>query len=162
MQRLRWQTLVTVFVVSVALSVMVLRWWTSRGNNPVPVVLLQVLLVLVLAGVVLLLGLRIRRHVRAGEPLEPTDAVRTLVLGQAAAITGAAHLGYFAAQLGLALPRLQAPEPRAQAWLAGSAMLASALMIAAGLIAEWCCRVPPSDDDPREPKPPGSVDPHLS
>lgn len=162
MQRLRWQTLVTVFVVVTAVTTMALRWWTSRGHNPVPIPLLQVVLVVALAVVVVLLGLRIRRFVRKGEPLEPADAVRTLVLGQAAAITGAAHLGYFTAQLVLTLPRLQAPDPRTQAWLAGSALLASLLMVGAGLIAEWCCRVPPSDEDPEDRGGPGLEGPHLS
>lgn len=147
MERLRWQPVAMVFVVATVLSTMVLRVWVSRGNNPVPVPLVQVVLVVVLAVGVLALGLRIRRLVRKGEPVEPAEAVRTLVLGQAAVITGAAHLGYFVAQLLLALPRLEAPEPRAQAWMAASAITASLLMIAAGWLTEWCCRVPPSDDD---------------
>lgn len=162
MDRLRWQTLLTVAVVVAAGSAMVLRWWTSRGNNPVPVPLVQVLLLAVLAVVVVLLGLRIRRYVRQGEPVEPADAVRTLVLGQAAAITGAAHVGYFAAQLVLRLPRLQAPEPRTQAWFAGSAIVAALLLVAAGLIAQWCCRVPPADEDPGDPPRPGPAEPYLS
>lgn len=153
-QRLRWQTLVTVFVVAGAVSTMGLWAWTSRGNNPIPIPWLQILLLVVLSGGVLAMGLRIRRYVRKAEPVNPVDAVRTLVLGQAAAITGAVHLGYFSAQLVLALPRLQAPDPRAQAWAAGAAIVASSVMIAAGWVAEWCCRVPPSDADPSDPADP--------
>ena len=151
-QRLRWQTLVTVFVVAGAVSTMGLWAWTSRGHHPVPIPWLQILLILVLSAGVLTMGLRIRRYVRKAEPVNPVDAVRTLVLGQAAAITGAVHLGYFSAQLVLALPRLEAPDPRAQAWTAGAAIVAALMMIAAGWIAEWCCRVPPSDDDPDDPE----------
>lgn len=161
MQRLRWQTLFAVFVVTGAVSTVGLRAWISRGNSPVPIPWIQILLVVVLSVGVALLGLRIRRFVRRGELLNPVDAVRTLVLGQAAAVTGAIHLGYFVAQLLLALPRLEAPDPRTQAWLAGGAIVASALMVAAGLFAEWCCRVPPEEDS-QDPPPSGTADPSVS
>ncbi|HLS26870.1 MAG TPA: DUF3180 domain-containing protein [Beutenbergiaceae bacterium] len=161
MQRLRWQTLLAVFLVAGAVSTIGLRAWVSRGNNPVPIPWIQIALILVLSVGVALLGWRIRRFVGKGELLNPVDAVRTLVLGQATAVTGAIHLGYFTAQLVLALPRLEAPDPRTQAWSAGGAIFASVLMIAAGLFAEWCCRVPP-DEDSEDPPPAGTADPHVS
>lgn len=151
MQRLRWQSLAACFVIAGTISVIGLRWWTSRGHNPIPVPSSHAVLLVLLAVGVLCLGLRIRRFLRAGTAFDPIGAARTLALGQAAAITGAAHVGYFAAQLALALPRLAAPEPRTQAWLAAAAILASGSMIVAGLITEWCCKVPPEDED--EPQP---------
>lgn len=151
MQRLRWQSLAACFVIAGTISVIALRWWTSRGNNPIPVPLSHAVLLLVLAGGVLFLGLRIRRFIRDGVEFDAIGAARTLALGQAAAITAAAHVGYFTAQLALALPRIAAPEPRMQAWLAAAAILASGILIAAGLITEWCCKVPPEDED--EPRP---------
>lgn len=147
MQRLRWQTLAACFVVAGTLSAIGLRWWTSRGNTPVPTLPSHIVWLVVLAVVVALLGLRIRRYLRHGQELDPIGATRTLALAQAGAVTGALHVGFFAAQFALALTRLHAPDPRQQAWTAVAALLASGVLIAAGLIAEWCCRVPPEDED---------------
>lgn len=147
MERLGWQTLLTVSAVAGVISAIGLRWWTSRGFHPIPVPLAHVLMIAVLAGIVLVLGLRIRRYIRRAEPLDPIGATRTLVLGQAAALAGAIHVGYFGAQLALALPRVSAPDPRAQAWLAAAAILTSLMVVGAGLITQWCCLVPPDDDE---------------
>lgn len=147
MQRLRWQTLAACFVVAGTISAIGLRWWTSRGNPPLPTLPSHIVLLVAVAAVVLYLGLRIRRYLRDGVEFDPIGATRTLALAQAAAVTGALHVGFFAAQLALTLTRLHAPDPRNQAWTAAAAILAAGVLIAASLIAQWCCRVPPEDED---------------
>jgi len=99
-----------------------------------------------IAVVVALLGLRVRRWVGRGERVDPLGATRTLVLGQAAAVAGAALAGYLTASLALALTRLPAPEPRSVAVASALGLLAAASMAVAGMVTQWCCRVPPDDD----------------
>ena len=147
MERLRWRTLGALFLIAGTISLVALRWWSSRGHTPIAVPVSLAVLLAVLAAVVVFLGLRVRRAVRDHLPLDPIGAARTLVLGQAAAIAGTLQLGYFAAQLVLALPRLEAPEPRLQALSAGAAIVAGAALVVAGLITQWCCRVPPEGED---------------
>lgn len=145
--RLRWATLGAAFLVVATVSAVALRWWQSRGGDlPVLPLVLAVLLVLV-AAVTLVLGLRVRRWVRRGEQVDGVGATRTLVLGQTAALAGAVLAGYLTASLGLALTRLEAPEPRSVALASGLSLLAALAMVAAGMITQWCCQVPPSDDD---------------
>ena len=147
MNELRWRPLFAIFLIAGTASAIALRWWSSRGNNPVPIPLSHVLMIVVVAAVVVVLGLRIRRYVHRHEAFDAIGATRTLALAQAVAITGVVHIGYFAAQLGLALPRVNAPDPRTQAWLAAAGIIASVILVGAGLLAQWCCRVPDDDDD---------------
>src|SRR5690625_3076036 len=92
MQRLRWQTLAGSFVVAGTASAFGLRWWTSRGNPPVPTLPSHNVLLVVIAGVVAFLGLRIPRYLRHGQELDPIGATRTLALAQAGAVTDALHV----------------------------------------------------------------------
>lgn len=145
--RVRWSTLGAVFLVVGTLSAVALRWWQSRGGD-LPLMPLPLALLLVLVGATtLLLGLRVKRWVGRGELLDGPGATRTLVLGQTAALAGAAVGGYLTASLALAAMRLEAPDPRAVAVSSGICLLAAVAMTVAGMITQWCCRVPPDDDD---------------
>ena len=145
--RVRWSTLGAVFLVVGTLSAVVLRWWQSRGGDlPLMPLLLAALLVIV-GATTLLLGLRVRRWVTRGELLDGPGATRTLALGQTSALAGAAIGGYLAASLGLAVLRLEAPDPRAVAISSAICLLAAVAMSVAGMITQWCCRVPPEDED---------------
>lgn len=145
--QVRWRTLGAVFLVVATISAVALRWWQSRGEDlPTLSMLLAGLLVLV-GAVVLVLGLRVRRWVRGGDPIDGVGATRTLVLGQTAAIAGAVLAGYLSASLVLALLQVSAPEPREVAVRSGLSLLAAAAMAVAGMITQWCCQVPPDDDE---------------
>ncbi len=150
MTRLRWSTLGAVTIVVGTLSAVGLRWWTTRGNVPVTVPLLLAGVLLALAGLVLVFGLRVRRDVREHTLDDPVGASRVLVLGQAAAVTAAIHVGYLLAQLGLALPRWDAPEPRSQALRVIACLAAAVALGAAGMLTQHFCRVPPEDEDDDE------------
>src|SRR5699024_1602126 len=121
-------------------------WWTTRGHMPVNVPILLAGVLLALAAVVLFFGFRVRSAVRNHTLDDPVGASRVLVLGQAAAVTAAAHLGYLLAQLGLALPRWEAPEPRAQAIRVLACLVAAVAFGAAGMLTQHFCRVPPEDE----------------
>ena len=151
MSRLRWSTLGAVTIVAGTISVVALRWWTTLGHLPVHVPLLLAAVLLALAVLVLVFGLRVRAAVRR----HTVGAARVLVLGQAAAITAAIHLGYLFAQLGLALPRWDAPEPRAQAIRVLICLVTAGALGAAGMLTQHFCRVPPEDDDDQDSSPPG-------
>jgi hypothetical protein len=145
--RLRWSALGAVFLAVGTLSAVALRWWQSRGGD-LPLMPLPLALLLVLVGATaLLLGLRVKRWVARGELLDGPGATRTLVLGQTAALAGAAVGGYLTASLALAAMRLEAPDPRAVAISSAICLLAAIAMAVAGMITQWCCKVPPEDDD---------------
>lgn len=143
--RIRWSTLGLVWLVVAAISAVVLRWWQSTGGSLPLLSPLLAALLLALAILVAVLGWRIRRWVRRGERLDPLGATRTLALGQSAATAGAVLAGYLTASLGLAAMRLSAPEPRALAIASALALGAAIIMSIAGMVTQWCCRVPPDD-----------------
>lgn len=156
--RVRWATLGAVFLAVGTVSAVVLRWWQSRGGDLPLIPLLLAVLLTAVGATVLILGLRVRRWVARGEGLDPLGATRTLVLGQTAAVAGAAVGGYLVASLGLAATMLELPEPRQIAVASGISLLAAVAMSVAGMITQWCCRVPPEDeDDERYGSPPHAV-----
>ncbi len=141
-----WTAVGATWLVVGTVSAVALRWWQSAGRDlPSPPLMLAVLM-LGVAVATAALGLRVRRWVRRGDPVDGLGATRTLVLGQSAAVAGAAVAGYLTALAGLALPRFDAPEPREVALHAAVGLVAALAASAAGMLAQWCCRVPPSDD----------------
>lgn len=149
--QVRWTTLGAVFLVVGTVSVVALRWWQSGGGDLPPISPLLAALLLLVGVLVLVLGVRVRRWVVRGEHVDGVGATRTLVLGQTAALAGAVLAGYLTASLALALTQLQAPEPRTVALMSGLSLLAAVAMSVAGMVTQWCCRVPPSDEDPEGP-----------
>ena len=104
-------------LVATALSYLVLRVWTEEGGV-LPATSWGALIVLLfMATGVLFAGLPVRRFLRgqARKPLNPLRAMRTLVLAQAAALTGALRLAALAT--------------------------GAVLMAVAGLVAQAMCRV---------------------
>lgn len=147
MSRLRWSTVGAVTIVAGTVSVVALRWWVTRGHVPVTVPIVLTGVLIALSVLVMIFGLRVRAAVRAHTLDDPVGASRVLVLGQAAAVTAAIHVGYLLAQLGLAIPHWNAPEPRAQAARALAALVAALALGAAGMLTQHFCRVPPEDED---------------
>lgn len=149
-KEIRWPRLaviaLSVLVVSAGLWIMVVR-----GGELVPYPsLLAALLVLVMGGLVLWFAWPVRRHVRSADSTAPAldalRAARAVVLAQAAALTGAAVLGWYAGQLLVVLGDLGLEANHGRAWRLGLQVLASAGLVVAGLVAQSWCRVPPRDD----------------
>ena len=94
-------------------------------------------------------GLPVRRFLRgeATRPLSPLRAMRTLVLAQAAALTGALVAGWYAAQALVLLPDADVPTVRAAMLRSLAVCVSGALMIAAGLLVQAMCRLDDTDDE---------------
>jgi len=155
MTHIAWKLLLGLYLVVGGIATVVLRWFQLRGTDPLAVPLSVTIVLALIAGTVLFLGLRVRRWVQRGEEFDAIGATRTLALAQAAALVGAMQAGYFTAQIITVFDALPAPDAQSVTISAIGALIAAAALIAAGLIAQWCCRVPPEDDDPANSSPTG-------
>ncbi|WP_193312876.1 DUF3180 domain-containing protein [Georgenia subflava] len=148
MQRTSWQVLLLLAIGGGLVSYLVLSGLDGRGYLPVPVPMSTALGPAALSVVLLWLGRNVRRLVRRDPTsMTPIGAARVVVLAKASALVGAVLVGYFGAQLVLALENLAAPLPRDQAWAAGLSLVACVVLVGVALLVEWWCRVPPEDDD---------------
>ena len=150
----------TVVVAVTGLSWIVLRWWTDSGHVlPGPSWGSAVLLVFMAAGIYVA-GLPVRRWQRgeSTKPLSMVRALRTLVLAQAAALTGAMVTGWYAALVLLRLGDLDVAAVRADAL--GTLVLVGAgvLLTVAGLLAQRMCRVDEDRDEKRDEDRSGDLD----
>lgn len=110
----------------------------------------QGVLLLALAASILAIAYPVRTYLagRAGKSLDPERGVRTLVLAQAAALTGAAVTGWYAGQLAIVLRGLDLAANKGRLVPVGLLALAGLVLAAAGLVAQsWCKVEPPGDDD---------------
>lgn len=124
----------------------------SVGSNVVVPPLSLTLTVAALAVAVFFLAIPVRRSVtgKRKAPVDPFYALRVAVLAKASSLTGALLVGAAAGILIFLLGR-PIPPTFAMSALAISQIGAAALLVAAGLIAEFLCTLPPQDpDDPRE------------
>lgn len=140
---LRWAQLAgTAFVVGVV-SWIGWRIYLHTGALLGPASWISSVLLLVLAVLVVGAGLPVRRFLRgeATKPLSPIRAARTLVLGQAAALTGAGVLGWYAAQVAHALAELSLPGYRDLLWRLVALCLSALVLAAAGMLTQRMCRV---------------------
>jgi len=130
-------------LVATALSYLALRIWT-RDGGVLPASSWGALIVLLfMATGVLFAGLPVRRFLRgqARKPLNPLRAMRTLVLAQAAALTGALITGWYVAQILVLLPVFDIPSRRTAALRLAALATGAVLMAIAGLVAQAMCRV---------------------
>jgi hypothetical protein len=148
---LRWSQ-----VAAIALAVGLLSWlgwrvYLNTGHLLGPSSWVSSVLLVAMAVLVLSAGLPVRRFLRgeARKPLSPIRAARTLVLAQAAALTGSALVGWYAAQALHAVADLSLPDYRMLLWQLLAACAAAVLLTAAGMATQRMCRVdpPPRDDD---------------
>jgi hypothetical protein len=109
----------------------------------VTAVLLGAMAVLVVSA-----GLPVRRFLRgeARKSLNPMRAARTLVLAQAAALTGAGVLGWYAGQLAHALADLDLPDYHTVLWRLLGACAGALALAVAGMATQRMCRVEPPRD----------------
>ncbi|HLS02609.1 MAG TPA: DUF3180 domain-containing protein [Beutenbergiaceae bacterium] len=155
MTQIGWKPLLGLYLGVGGVSTLVLRWFQLRGTDPFPVPLSVIIVLVLIAGLVLCFGIRIRRWVRDGEHFDAVGATRTLALAQAASLVGAMQAGYFTSQIIIVYEALPAPDAWRVTLFGIAALVAAGVLIAAGLIAQWCCRVPPDEDDPTNQAPTG-------
>lgn len=126
-----------------------LRLWTGQGRG-VPEPSWGALIVLVfMASGVFFAGLPVRRFLRgrARRSLNPMRAMRTLVLAQAAALTGALVTGWYLAQALVLLPDFDIDSRRTLVLRLAALAAGGAVMVVAGLLAQAMCRVDKGDED---------------
>jgi len=126
-----------------AFAYLVFRMWTGRGGV-LPQASWGALIVLVfMAFGVFFAGLPVRRFLRghATKPLNPIRAMRTLVLAQASALTGALVSGWYLAQVLVLVPDLDIPSRRSLALRLTALVAGGVLMVISGLVVQAMCRV---------------------
>jgi hypothetical protein len=150
----------TFAVVGVGVGLLVQFVRSAQGDAPLVPPLSLSFSMLVLGGVLVALGIALRRAVtrKSGKPVNPLGAVRLLAGAKAGQFVGAL-LGGFGG--GLVLQVLtRSILPPATSWVPMVLVLVSgAALTVCGYIAESLCRVPPSDPD--DGTAPGQAGPEL-
>jgi hypothetical protein len=81
-------------------------------------------------------------------PVQPLQAVRYLALGKASALAGAIFVGFATGTLTFLLSHRPVPDAMLNdVWVMVPLLVASAALLAAGLLLERSCRVPARPDD---------------
>ncbi len=134
-------------LVSTALAYLVSRILTGQGAT-LPQASWGAFIVLVfMACGVFFAGLPVRRFLRgrATKTLNPLRAMRTPVLAQASALTGALVTGWYAGQALVLVPDLDVPSQRSLAFKLAVLAAGGVLMAIAGLAVQAMCRVDPPE-----------------
>ena len=150
MRATTWRLLVAIAFVSGVLSWTVLRVWTNDTGD-LPEVPWPTAVVIALFGVsVLFSALLLRpriRHKEGTRPVEPLVSARFGVLSLASSRAGALFIGVYGGFLANALTDLTVDYRRHIALVSGLCVLAAGVLVAAGLVLERICRLPPPDPD---------------
>lgn len=165
MKRTSVTTILITIAASGVLSWIVLTFWRRGGHSLPPVSWMAVGVMLLLALGLLIAGWPVGQVTReakqaaerrgAGKDdsearrrhrVDPLRAARTFVLAQAATITGSLLAGWYGATLFVLLTGPLVEARVAQLWPAGSATLAALILLGTGVIVEWFCQLPPSDN----------------
>lgn len=147
MKRTRVTTLIFVAVIGGALIAMSNL---SLATNGRPIITLPLTLGIALAaigGIIVTTAVPILRMTRSTSAprVDPFYATRIVMLAKACAITGALGVGVGVGALVYTLTRSAIPVGSvAQAIVT---IVGAGLLLAGGLVAEYMCRIPPSDDD---------------
>lgn len=155
----------TLLAIAAVVGVVVwslLRLLQSSGGSPLPLPWTAVGGMLVIGAVVTAAGWPVRQFNRGRQQqrFDALRAARTVVLAKACSYSGAALAGFYAAQVVLVLPDLSIEPRRERLFMAGAAVLAALVMVAAGLVVERWCRLPPRDEDGEEDDDLGPVTQH--
>jgi len=132
-----------------ATGYVVLRLFTGRGGVLPPASWGAFIVLVFMACGVFFAGLPVRRFLRgtSRKTLNPLRAMRTVVLAQASALTGALVAGWYVAQILVLLPDLDVVSRRALAWRLAALAFGGLLMAVSGLVVQSMCRV---DGDKRD------------
>jgi hypothetical protein len=144
---IRARTLIVVAVVVGGASWVVLRLLQGGGRDLPSTSWLAVFIFVALALGLLLAGRPVKRLVagRATRPVNPLYAARVLAMAQAAALAGAAIVGWYVAQVLMLVPDADVPSQQLQMLTLGVLALAAAGLSAVGLVVQRWCRL--EDDD---------------
>ena len=148
LQRTSPLTVLAFAVAGAGLGLLLQLMQSTRGQAPLVPPISLPLTMLVLGGVLVVLGISLRRAVtRASrKPVNPFHAVRLLAGARAGQFVGGLIGGF---GVGLALQLLtRSVMPPSTTWVPMLLTVAGGIvLIACGAAAELLCRVPPSDGD---------------
>ncbi|PRZ08188.1 uncharacterized protein DUF3180 [Isoptericola sp. CG 20/1183] len=148
MRRTRLRTLAAVAAVVAVVGALLLRLLESRRVYLPGAAWVEVLAILLLAGLIFGAGWSVRAYLRGDRPdLSGLRAARTFAMAKAAAYTGALLTGRYVAHVLVVLPELEVEARRDQAVVSGVAALAAVALSVVGLVVEKFCEVPPPEDD---------------
>jgi len=148
---IRARVLAVTAVIAGALGWIGLQLWLNSGR-PSPTVSWAALPLLVAAAVGLYLSGRPVKQLVAGtavKPVHPLYAARILALAQAAALTGAVVLGWYAAQIIHLLPNADVASQQQTILELALLSLGAVLLSVAGLLVQRMCRL--DDEQPSGP-----------
>jgi Protein of unknown function (DUF3180) len=136
-------------LVATAFGYLVLRIWTEQGGALPPAPWGALIVLVFMASGVFFAGLPVRRFLRgrAKKSLNPIRAMRTVVLAQASALTGALVTGWYLSQILVVLPDIDIASVRSLVWRLVALAAGGVLMVVAGLVTQAMCRV---DKDRRD------------
>src|SRR5674476_1241084 len=136
-------------LVVTAFAYLALRIWTAHGGGVPPASWGALIVLVFMACGVFFAGLPVRRFLRgqAKKPLNPIRAMRTVVLAQASALTGAVVTGWYLAQALVLLPNFDIASVRSLAWRMAALAAGGVLMVVAGLLTQAMCRVDKNQGD---------------
>jgi Protein of unknown function (DUF3180) len=130
-------------LVATGVGYVVLRIWTAQGGAVPPAPWGALIVLVFIACGVFFAGLPVRRFLRgrAKKTLNPMRAMRTVVLAQASALTGAFVAGWYLAQILVLLPDVDIASVRSLVWRLAALAAGGVLMVVAGLMVQAMCRV---------------------
>jgi len=124
-----------------------LRIWDLQNSLLLQTSWISLIVLLFMACGVFFAGLPVRRFLRgqAKKSLNPMRAMRTLVLAQAAALTGGLVSGWYLAQVLVLLPDFDIESRRTLVLRLAALSAGGALLAVAGLLTQRMCRVDKGD-----------------
>jgi ABC-type Co2+ transport system permease subunit len=143
--------LVVAVAAGLAVNLLLGVFYASLPSLPAPAGVTFLVLGLVEGGVAVVLYRRIRRRPRA-RPVDALAAARAVALAKASALAGALVGGAWCGVLAYVLPRrAQVAAAASDTTAALIGIVGAAVLVAAALTLEWCCRTP--DDQDTRPTP---------
>lgn len=152
---IRVTTLVLAGLAMTVVAWLALRWVASGGTAVPEPGWVGAAAMLFLGGGLLLAGWQVRK-VRDGAPnpaVTPLRAARTLVLGQAGALTGSVLVGWYLANALVLLPDADVVSQRARLWPFALHAVVAVLLAASGMVVQNWCRLRPRDDEDEDQPP---------
>ncbi len=150
---IRVPTLVLIALATTVVAWLGLQWWLSSGPAMPDQGWLGLIAMLALTGALLALGWPVKklRDGTAEHFISPIRAARTLVLGQAGALTGAALTGWYVAGILVLIPDADIESVRSRIWVLAAHTLVAVVLAVAGMVVQSWCRLLPRDENDEQP-----------
>ncbi len=149
---IRSTTLVLAGLATTVVAWLVLRLVTGAGAEvPLPGWVAVIVMIFLGAGL-LVAGWQVRkvRDGRSDGSVSALRAARTLVLAQAAALTGSVLVGWYVANVLTLLPDADVQSQRDRILPFVLHAVVALLLAASGMVVQWWCRLRPRDDEDDE------------